>query len=108
MLLIAATSPYRPSDTKLSETQSSMNDPVPAPPPLNEGVPPADSHGGHGHSGSRTALAVGAIGVVFKMMYMVMLMMNVRKASRIYQPNANGKESGSRVAVDAKSANETV
>ncbi|MBO6529063.1 MAG: potassium transporter Kup [Erythrobacter sp.] len=33
--------------------------------PLNEGVPPANSHGGHGRSGSRAALAVGAIGIVF-------------------------------------------
>ncbi|MBX7483896.1 potassium transporter Kup [Qipengyuania qiaonensis] len=42
-----------------------MNETAPAPSPPNEGVPSADSHGGHGQSGSRTALAVGAIGIVF-------------------------------------------
>jgi KUP system potassium uptake protein len=42
-----------------------MTENAPASSPLNEGVPPANSHGGHGRSGSRAALAVGAIGIVF-------------------------------------------
>ncbi|MEX0341568.1 MAG: potassium transporter Kup [Erythrobacter sp.] len=42
-----------------------MNDTVPASSPLNDGASPAHSHGGHGHGGSRAALAVGAIGIVF-------------------------------------------
>ncbi|WP_421990859.1 potassium transporter Kup [Qipengyuania sp.] len=42
-----------------------MTENAPASSPLNEGVPPVNSHGGHGRSGSRAALAVGAIGIVF-------------------------------------------
>ena len=41
-----------------------MNDTALAQDPVPEGVPSKDGHG-HRHSGSRTALAVGAVGVVF-------------------------------------------
>jgi KUP system potassium uptake protein len=41
-----------------------MNDTASAP-LQQDGVPPVTEQGGHGHGGSRTALAVGAIGVVF-------------------------------------------